>query len=121
MVVNILSVCVTVLVLYLHHKDPYTQPPAWLQNLLLRKQVKVGSKTIMVKEQNLSVMESSGNKAESTSTNWKASMEKKCDCQNKTSDKWKEIASVINKMSFFLILFAAMIMAIICAIIWGRG
>ena len=117
MVVNILSVCVTVLVLYLHHKDPYTQPPAWLENLLLRKPVKVGSKSIMVKEQSLSVMESTKNKVESNTINWKAS----CDCQDKNSDKWKEIASVINKISFFLILFVSIIVAIICAIIWANG
>ena len=57
-----LSVCVTVLVLRLHHKDPFPQPPAWLENLLLKKTTnRVSSTTILDKEQNISVIDSARN------------------------------------------------------------
>ena len=62
----------------------------------------------MVKEQIADVMEMSRNKVATEN-------------QSQNSEEWKELATVINKISFFVILFASVITAIICAILWNQG
>ena len=124
MLMNMLSVCVTVLVLHLHHKDPYPQPPAWLENLLLRKPIKVGSETVFVKEQNTSERESPHNEAVSPCINyakWKGTMGEKGNCKVQNSEKWKDIAGVINRISFLVFISASTIIFIVFATLWSVG
>ena len=119
-----LCVCVTILVLRLHHKDAYPQPPEWLENLLLRKPIRVGSETVLVKEQNTSERELSHNKAVSPCINCaksKGTMEEKGNCKAQNSEKWKEIAGVINRISFLVLISALTITFVICAILWSLG
>ena len=118
-----LSVCVTALVLHLHHKDPYPQPPAWLENLLLKKTTnRVSSTTILDKEQNISVIDSASNKVEPTRTNnANQKVEEKSDCQSRTSEKWREVARVINMISFLVFLSASTLTYVICVALWYLG
>ena len=114
-----LSVCVTVLVLRLHHKDPYPQPPAWLQHLLLRKTV--GNVTTLIKEKNMSMKDLSGDQVESTVPKANAAWDDDGDNKNRNSEKWKEVASVVNTISFFMLLSASLFMYSICAVSWCMG
>ena len=110
MVLNILSVCVTVLVPSLHFKDHIAAPPG--------KRVSPGNildvKDTMQSEFNLSTEKKDcpGSAPVKGSPGWEVN--------NKNREKWKEAAKAIN-ISFYIFLLGFLIMNVVCAILWMQG
>ena len=120
MVLNILSVCVTVLVLSLHFKDHIAAPPAWLDKVLLRSGKRVSPENILeVKEAMQSEIDLSMEKKECPGS---APVKGSAGCEvNKNREKWKEAAKAINDISFYIFLFGFITMNVVCAILWMQG
>ena len=97
MVMNVLSVCVIVLILALHHADPSTEVPAWLYNLLF-KQSKVGL-TERDQIQEIPEIEISQN-------------------EMANARKWQNVARLVNKALFWVFLSGFILMLVVCITLW---
>ena len=121
MVMNVLSVCVTVLILALHHADPSTEVPAWLYNLLFRRS-KVGL-TERDQIQEITGIEKRCNETESYVHCLKCEGSKSTELgqnhvQMDNARKWQNVARILNKIFFWVFLVAFVIMLIVCIALW---
>ena len=112
MLMNILSVCATVLVLSIYYTDPASDLPSWLNKLVMKKNVKVVPGTITVKEQKNPDMDS-GDKA-AGHADWEND-------NRVVLNKWKEAAKSLNRIFFYVFLVMFVVMDVGCCIMWSLG
>ena len=116
MLMNILSVCTTVIVLSIYFTDPASELPPWLDKLVLRKTIKEVPKAIMVKEQKDPDMDSAENKGPGNPhfAGWKND-------NTVVVNKWKKAAKLVNGFFFYAFLIMLIVMDVGCAILWSLG
>ena len=108
MMVNVLSVCVTVLVLALHLTEPTTQVPLWLDKLLSKSKHKVFCQDQNVQDiSNMSMSNTYG--------------KGKKDNRSLIVATWKSVAKFVNAFFFYMFLCASILMIIVCSILWGQS
>ena len=115
MLMNMLSVCATVIVLSIYFTDPASELPSWLNKLVMRKTVKVVPETITVKEQNDPDMDSADKTA-----GYPHTAELKND-NRVVLNKWKEAAKSLNRIFFYVFLVMFAVMDVGCCIVWSLG
>ena len=109
MMVNVLSVCVTVLVLALHLTEPTTQVPLWLDKLLSKSKHKVFCQDQNV--QDISNMSMSNTNGKGMKDNQSLMI----------VATWKGVARFVNAVFFYMFLCASVLMIIVCSILWGQS
>ena len=110
MTVNVLSVCVTVLVLALHLAEPTFHVPSWIDKLLSKQQVSSQDQKV----QDISNMSMSN-------TNGIAMQGIKDNQNLMIVAKWKSVAKFVNAVFFYMFLCASILMIIVCGILWGKS
>ena len=138
MALSVISVCITVLVLNIHHMEPLPDIPPWVYTLLftLRKKHHKQQKN-KVEDGCIIVQPADDCKADKLSDKvldgqmslfadilaelrWhRSGLEKKTE-EVEVQEKWKDVASILNKGLFYLFLLNFILLIIICSILWAQ-
>ena len=120
MVLSVLSVCMTVLVLNIHHMGPLPDIPPWVYTLFFMFKQKHGvQKKNQVEEGSITLQPADDSVADTCSDERldRSGFEKKAE-KIEVQEKWKDIASIINKGFFYIFLFVFFLLMIICSSLW---
>ena len=122
MLLNVLSVCCTVLVLNLHHRK--SPVPGWLQRLLAahHRLWQTGHNAILEKGGEVNAINDDG-------TDDSTSPGKVDEIRNAKSvkdgyekhGKWTEVADVVNAVSCGIYIFVAVVMGYVFITLWAQG
>ena len=130
---NVLSICVTVLVLNLHHRESVTHVPKWLErllgsrwrSLLQKKGTKVDVLTLIKTEDVNPDDEAESSLSETRNDN---EMKKARDTAKKQvkeeetlSLKWRDVAEAVNAVLCAVYIFAGVIASTACFVPWYQG
>ena len=123
MVLSVLSVCMTVLVLNIHHMGPLPDIPPWVYTVFftLRKKHHKQQKNKM-EDSCITVQPAHECVADTCSDERldRSGFEKKAE-KIEVQEKWKDIASIINKGFFYIFLFVFFLLMIICSSLWVQS
>ena len=138
MVLSVLSVCMTVLVLNIHHMGPLPDIPPWVYTVFFMLRQKHGvQKKNQLEGSSITVQPADDCVAGTDSDKkldgqismladilaelkWQRSgFEKKAE-EIKVQDKWKDVARIINQGFFYVFIFVFILLIITCSILWAQ-
>ena len=139
MVLSVISVCMMVLVLNIHHMGPLPDIPPWVYTVFftLRQKHHKQQKN-KVEDGCILVQPADDCKADILSDRvldgqmslladilaelrWlRSGLEKKTE-EVEVQEKWKDVARIINKLFFYIFLLAFILLVIICSILWAQS
>ena len=114
MILNVLSVCLTVLVLTMHYADPTSEVPAWIVQWLVKFRKRAVHK-IQVQE-GINVADPTAFVSQNATDQVITQDEKANRCW-----KWKELANVVNNVCFGVIALAYLVMVCFCGTLWSQA
>ena len=138
MVLSVISVCMTVLVLNIHHMGPLPDIPPWVYALFFTLRQKHHKQQKNKVEDSCIIVQPADCKADKLSDKvldgqislladifaelrWhRSGLEKKTE-EEEVQEKWKDVARIINKLFFYIFLLAFILLVIICSIIWAQS
>ena len=137
MVLSVISVCMTVLVLNIHHMGPLPDIPPWVYALFTLRQKHHKQQKNKVEDGCILVQPAHDCKADILSDKvldgqmslladilaefrWhRSGLEKKAE-EVEVQERWKDVASILNKGLYYLFLLTFFLLIIICSILWAK-
>ena len=121
MVLNVVSVCVAVGVLNLHHKQ--SDVPSWVKRVLHLK-----CRDRHVSDNKVEMLQRTANNERSTDTMSPSGqlqlteheITKQCNHGETVNKTWKDVANAINSILFMIYILAALVMSCICLSLWVK-
>ena len=138
MVLSVISVCMTVLVLNIHHMGPLPDIPPWVYTVFFTLRQKHNKQQKNKVEDGCIIVQPADCKADIHSDKvldgqmslladilaelrWhRNGLEKKTE-EVEVQEKWKDVAHIINKLFFYIFLLAFILLVIICSILWAQS
>ena len=138
MALSVISVCITVLVLNIHHMGPLPDIPPWVYALFFtlrqkhhkQQKNKVEDGCILVQPVDDCKADIHSDKVLDGQMSLladilaelrlhRSGLEKKTE-EVEVQEKWKDVASILNKGLFYLFLLNFILLIIICSILWAQ-
>ena len=138
MVLNVISVCMTVLVLNIHHMGPLPDIPPWVYTLFFtlrqkhhkQQKNKVEDGCIIAQPQDNCMADTHSEKGLDSQMSLLADILAelrwhRCGLRKKAGEievqeKWKDVANMINKGLFCMFLFVFIVLTSTCTTLWAK-